>query len=93
MEVYKLLSRKCCQYVGDMLPRHKMSFQFWPDGSVLPTQNTRCQHLIMPACANIEISCPFLRPLTTARCCRHSHHPQPPPAASHSMVAAAFYGI
>jgi hypothetical protein len=87
------LSWKCRQHVGDMSPQHKMSFQFWPDGPMLPTQNTECPHLIVSACADIKISHPFLRLLTTARCCCHSHHPQPPPAATHSMAAVAFNGI
>jgi hypothetical protein len=40
------LSRKCRQHVGDMSSRHKMSLQFWPDGSVLPTQDLRCRGLL-----------------------------------------------
>jgi hypothetical protein len=40
------LSRKCCRHVGDMSSRHKMSLQFWPDGSVSPTQDLRCRGLL-----------------------------------------------
>ncbi len=91
--VVRTLSWKCLRHVGNLLPRQKMLFQFWPDGYMLPTQNTRCWYLIVPACAHIKISCPFLRPLTTAHCCRHSHHLQLPPATTHSMAAVAFDGF
>jgi hypothetical protein len=40
------LSRKCRRHVGNMSSRHKMSLQFWPGGSVLPTQDLRCRGLL-----------------------------------------------
>ncbi len=40
------LSGKCCRHVGNMSSRHKMSLQFWPDGSVSPTQDLRCRGLL-----------------------------------------------
>jgi hypothetical protein len=36
--VVRCLSWKCRRHVSDVSPRHKISFQFWPDGSVSPTQ-------------------------------------------------------
>ncbi len=40
------LSQKCCRHVSDMLSRHKMSLQFWPDWSMSPTQDLRCRGLL-----------------------------------------------
>jgi hypothetical protein len=45
-QAYPDLSRKCRRHVGDMSSRHKMSLQFWPDGSVSPTQDLRCRGLL-----------------------------------------------
>jgi hypothetical protein len=30
---------KCCRHVATCRRRHDVSLQFWPDGSVSPTQN------------------------------------------------------
>jgi hypothetical protein len=37
------LSWKCRQHVATCRRRHNVSLQFWPDGSMLPTQNLRCR--------------------------------------------------
>ena len=37
------LSWKCCRHVVTCRRRHNVSLQFWPDGSVSPTQNLRCR--------------------------------------------------
>ena len=37
------LSWKCCRHVATCRRRHNVSLQFWPDGSVSPTQNLRCR--------------------------------------------------
>ena len=40
---YLVLSWKCRQHVATCRRRHNVSLQFWPDGSVSPTQNWRCR--------------------------------------------------
>jgi hypothetical protein len=37
------LSWKCHRHVATCQGRHNVSLQFWPDGSVSPTQNLRCR--------------------------------------------------
>ena len=37
------LSWKCRRHVATCRRRHNVSLQFWPDGSVSPTQNLRCR--------------------------------------------------
>ena len=37
------LSWRCRQHVATCRRRHNVSLQFWPDGSMLPTQNLRCR--------------------------------------------------
>ena len=37
------LSWKCRQHVATCRRQHTVSLQFWPDGSVSPTQNLRCR--------------------------------------------------
>jgi hypothetical protein len=38
-----ILSWKCRRHVATCRRRHNVSLQFWPDGSVSPTQNLRCR--------------------------------------------------
>ena len=38
-----LLSWKCRRHVATCRRRHNVSLQFWPNGSVSPTQNLRCR--------------------------------------------------
>ena len=37
------LSWKCCRHVATCRRRHNVSLQFWPNGSMSPTQNLRCR--------------------------------------------------